>query len=266
MRTSRSYRNAAACPQRQAFTLVELLVVIGIIAVLISILLPSLSAAREAAQAVQCASNLRQIAMAHVMYQNDYDGWCLVLMYPGDSSSNRWYKMLYSQGYLPSQNVFICPSEPQGKYGDSTLTYGLNSTLTGNSLNRNDSQSPPVKASQVMQKRNGPQCIVFSESLPDIYSPLMTNRNMAARVNPTNHIVWPKDPIRPGGAPHIFPVAARHRNKANAAFMDGHVETLSYDQLIDRANYWSPINYWGWWWFRPGTDHKTFNFNNMDRK
>jgi prepilin-type N-terminal cleavage/methylation domain-containing protein/prepilin-type processing-associated H-X9-DG protein len=97
---------------RRAFTLVELLVVIGIIAVLISILLPALNNAREKAKRVQCANNMRSIGQAVFMYANQNKG--KVPMHHGGSNwlwditydTRDW---LHEVAKVPKE-MFYCPS------------------------------------------------------------------------------------------------------------------------------------------------------------
>ena len=94
--------------KRYGFTLIELLVVIAIIAILAAILFPVFAKVREKARQISCLSNMKQLALGEVQYNQDYDEKYA----PGASSyglGNGWAGQIYP--YVKSVNVFICPDD-----------------------------------------------------------------------------------------------------------------------------------------------------------
>ncbi|MFH1747187.1 MAG: type II secretion system protein [Planctomycetota bacterium] len=107
--------------QCHGFTLIELLVVVAIIAMLISILLPALGAARDKAKDTVCASNLRQIGLATEYYVRDNQDrlpYILGLRTGSDNWMFYQYRQIFNYwGYLKQLKIYRCPRA----YGDNTV-------------------------------------------------------------------------------------------------------------------------------------------------
>ncbi len=218
------------CLTRRGFTLVELLVVIGIIALLISILMPALSKARESANAVACSSNMRQIGQALMMYVNDNKGYLPAPWMDGESwPFNRWeYKILPHLGgrevkastpsiekhELLATGVFRCPSKhdwnPAGPTDRERISYAINRFDPNHTHGRR-----PVKITSVGE------FLVGSNRTRESARILLVGENNVGSVQLSN---W-DDLYKTNPEANKHP-SLRHSQKDNILFLDGHVETV----------------------------------------
>jgi len=106
MKNQRNDLSGSAAMSKGMFTLIELMVVVGIIAILASFLFSSLTRTRETAMQVYCNNNLKQLSSASVLYRNDHKKLPFAEKYYMDDFSK-----IYS--YLQNLKVFVCAGNPQ---------------------------------------------------------------------------------------------------------------------------------------------------------
>jgi len=250
-------------PKSFGFTLVELLVVIGIIAVLIGVLLPALNKARQQSQSVACLSNMRQLGTALVLFQNEHKGYLPKAWFnaratvtqptnafdvqPQDySASDSWgYRFpMYGWDYVllkyvnNSKQVFLCPSDDSPQYR-GIADFGLppdqlpdkpdaDDIPASYRINVSDIADQAYTAIKVNQLRK-----------PSLSIVLLEGAHTTDNSEPFHHVArW--EPLQQGvvGPKTKKNVAwDRHSGKrrSNYVFADGHAESMVYEDT------WVPI-------------------------
>jgi prepilin-type N-terminal cleavage/methylation domain-containing protein/prepilin-type processing-associated H-X9-DG protein len=208
--------------RRNGFTLVELLVVIGIIAILVAMLLPALTRAREASQTVACLSNLRQIGTGYAIYANQYSGHMLPAQATVDGSNVWWHEnpgfrraMGRPDGTTGWPEGIKCPST-------AFVNDGINKSYGANDEHKRRTQYAPYNTDYVRlsRVRRPAEKILVADAIDSEIT--LDRRNF-----------WKTDFNPPPNDSNRFRVISyRHREHSNVLFFDFHASSTPRAEIL----------------------------------
>ncbi len=262
--------------RRTAFTLIELLVVVAIIALLTAILVPAMTKARESANKILCSSNLHGLAMANLIYADDYGGF-FVPGAPdidvGFGGTIRWHGVRVSPGVSPNpaENTFDptkgplspyfldgemkrCPSfedfvelGSRNAYESGAGGFGYNNTYVGTRTRWGGGITTGARTTEI--KRSG-STTMFADSAmlqADAHGEYITEESF---VYPPYFLNGKQ--VVPEWGLAVPSIHFRHNGLANIAWCDGHVDSGPMSFSRPQTNpYGGYPEQWNIGWYGP---------------
>jgi prepilin-type processing-associated H-X9-DG protein len=231
----------------RAFTLIELLVIMALMAMMLSMMGPAFVKVRDKARELQCLNNVRNLAIAHTIYSGDHDDQLVphAVRRPPHSGAlvpaegmTFWPDLL--QNYVGDDRIFRCPC----MHCDSerAIGYGMNLKIAGAFLVQSETYAPHHSEIQSPMRT-----VLFADAA--FVTRATMNRPIGEWQEDASHPwgCWtlraPADSLWRFAPSRLMP---RHQGRANAAFVDGHAETLTPAQL----GYGLPLGHPKNWWDR----------------
>ena len=239
-------------PATAPFTLVELLLVIAVIAILASMLLPTLNNARNVAKRITCLSNLKQVMSAHLQYADDNCGMLLMEMgnwpspYTGLAYSY-WIEPLVANKYIPGASgtygIYQCPVSTYQRLNpvDQHALYGVvhyseftNTTTTASATKAyfgdciTDNNANRVMRTNKVHKTS--ELIFHADATIDVVSQASDSSCSYKKGSLMWFIFTWKNTSGKGR------IWRTHQDRANTAFIDGHTDSL--DRNVLKSDPW----------------------------